>query len=59
MTWRKVVVEKVLEKAVTQSLEAYIERRLVTVTELVALCSILEVCNRETDYEGGWRRREP
>ena len=27
--------------------------------EWVALCPILEVCDRETGYEGGGRRREP
>ena len=27
--------------------------------KLLALCPILEVCNRETDYEGGGTIREP
>ena len=37
----------------------YIDKRQATVAEWVALRPILGVCDRETDYEGGRRRREP
>ena len=50
---------KVLEKAVTQSLGTYIDSRQATVEELVSLRPILEVCNRDTGYNGGGRRRVP
>ena len=46
-------VETVLEKAGTQTLETYIERRQAIVAEWVALRPILEVCDIETGYEGG------
>ena len=49
-TWRKVTAEKVLEKAGIQSLGTYIDRRQAIVAECVALCPILEVCDRETGY---------
>ena len=58
-TWRQVAAEMVLEKAGTQSLGTYIERRQATMAEWVALRPILEVCDRETGYEGGGRLREP
>ena len=45
--------ETVLEKAVNQPLETYIERRQAIVAEWVALRPILEVCDIETGYEGG------
>ena len=45
--------EKVLEKAGTQSLGTYIDSRQVTVVTWVALRPILEVCDRDTCYEGG------
>ena len=51
--------EKVLEKAGTQSLGNYINRRQATVAEWVELRPILEVYNRDTGYEGGGRLREP
>ena len=56
-TWCQVSTEKVLEKAGHQSLRAYIDRSQATVAEWVALRPILEVCDRETGYEGGGRRR--
>ena len=46
--WRKVVSDKVLEKAGTQYLGNYIDRRQATVAEWVELRPILEVCDRET-----------
>ena len=57
-TWWQVAVEEVLEKAVTQYLGSYIDRRQATVAEWVTLRLILEVYNRETGYEGGGRRWE-
>ena len=58
-TWRQVASEKVLKNTGTQSLGEYIDRIQATVVELVVLRTILEVCNRETGYEGGGRRRDP
>ena len=58
-TWRQVASYKVLKKSGTQSLRAYIDRRQATVAGWVALCPILEVCDREMGYEGGGRCREP
>ena len=52
------VAETVLEKAGTQTLVTYIERRLSVVVELVSLCLILEVWDIETYYEGGGRLRD-
>ena len=57
-TWRQVAAENVLKKTGIQSLGAYIDRRQKTVAKWVALRPILEVCNRETGYEGRGRRRE-
>ena len=51
--------EKVLEKSGTLSLGTYIERRQAIVAEGVASRPILEVCDRDTGYEGGGRRQEP
>ena len=50
---------KVLEKAGTHSLGTYIDRRQAPVAEWCALRPILKVCDRDTGYEGGGRRREP
>ena len=58
-TCRKVAEYKFLEKAGTQYLGTYIDRRHATVAEWVALRPILEVCDIETGYKGGVRRREP
>ena len=58
-TWRQVEEDKVFKKTGTQSLGNYIYRRQTTVAEWVTLRPILEVCDRETGYEGGGRRREP
>ena len=51
--------ETVLEKSVTQPLGNYIDRMQVTVAEWLALRPISEVCDKETGYERGGRRREP
>ena len=40
-TWRQVAAEKVLDKAGTQSLGNYFDRRQATVAEWVASCPIL------------------
>ena len=47
--------ENILKKTGIQSLGAYIDRRQATVAKWVTLRPILEVCNRETGYEGGGR----
>ena len=58
-TWRQVASEKVPEKSRTQYLGTYIDRRQATVVEWVALRPILDVCDRETGYEGGGSRQVP
>ena len=58
-TCKSVAEEKVLKEAVTQSLRAYIDRRQATVAEWVALQPILEVFDKDADYEGCWRRLGP
>ena len=58
-TWRQVSAEIFLEKAGTQPLGTYIYRRQATVAEWGSLRPILEVCDRETGYEGEGRCREP
>ena len=57
-TWRQVKAYNFLEKLVTQPLGTYIDRRQATVAKWVALLPILEVCERETDYKEGGRRRD-
>ena len=52
-TWRCVEVEKFLKKEVTQSIGAYIDKRQAAVVEWVHLRPILEVCDKETDLQGG------
>ena len=52
-TWRSAAAESVLKDAGTHILRAYIDKQQVTVVEWVLLRLILEVCNRETGYEGG------
>ena len=54
-----VAVDKALKKVGTQPLGAYIYRQQATVAEWVVLCPILEVCDKDTCYEVGGRRREP
>ena len=53
--WRSEAAEKVLREAVNHSLGAYIDKQKATVVEWVALRLILEVCNKDTGYEGGGR----
>ena len=57
-TWRQVTAEKVLEKAGTQYLGTYVDRRQATVVEWVAPRPILKVCDNDTYYKGGGRRCE-
>ena len=57
--WRSEAAEKVLKEAVTQSLRLYIEKWQANLAEWVALRKILEICDKETGYEGGGGRREP
>ena len=56
-TWRQAAAEKVLDKAGTQYVGTYIDRRQATVAEWVASLPILELCERETGYKGGGARR--
>ena len=58
-TWRMVSADKFLENAGNQYLGTYIDRSQATVVEWAALRHILEVCDRETGYEGGGRRQDP
>ena len=51
-TWRQVATEMVLDKAGTQPLGNYIERRQATMAEWVPLRPILEVFDIEICYEG-------
>ena len=52
-TWQQVAANIFLEKAGTQPLGTYIYRKQAIVMEWVAFCPILEVCDRETGYDGG------
>ena len=45
-TWISEAAEKVLKEAGTQSSRAYIDKRKLIVVELVALRTILEVCDK-------------
>ena len=58
-TLMQVSADKVLEKTGTQSLRAYIDMSQTAVAKWVVLRPILEVCDRETSYKGGGRRRYP
>ena len=58
-TQRSKSADKVLKESGTQTLGAYIDKRQATVAEWVTLRPILEICDRETGYEGGGRRRKP
>ena len=58
-TWKRAAVEIFIREAGTQTLGTYIDRLQATVAEWVALRSIYEVCEWETDYEGRGRHREP
>ena len=49
----------VLKEAGTQTLGTYIDKRQEAVAEWVMLRPMLEVCDRETRYEGGGRCRDP
>ena len=57
--WRQVSADTAPEKAGTQPLGTYIDRRQATVAEWVVLHPILEFCERETGYKVGERLREP
>ena len=58
-TWQSTIAEKFIKEAVIQSLGKYIDKRQKIVAEWVLLRPILEVCNKETGYEGGGRRWDP
>ena len=42
----------------TETLGTYTDKQQETVVYWVALRPIIDICNRETGYEGGGRRRE-
>ena len=58
-TWRNAAAASVNKEVATQTLGAYIDNRQAKVEDWTALSPILEVCDKETGYEGGGRRREP
>ena len=49
---------RVLKEAGIQTLGAYIEKRQAAVAEWVDLRLVLEICDKETGYEGGGGRRK-
>ena len=51
-TWTNEGPDRVLKAAGTHPLMEYIDKRQVTVAELVALCPIFEICEKETGYAG-------
>ena len=55
-TKRQVAADTVLDKAGNQPLRTYIVSRQATKGEWMALCHILEVCDREKNYKGVGRR---
>ena len=57
-TWISTKAASVLKETRTQTLGAYIDKRQATVVGWVVLRLILNICNRETGYEGGGRRRD-
>ena len=57
-TWRGASSSRVLKDAGNQTLGTYIDKRQATVVYWVVLRLILNICNRETGYEGGGRRRD-
>ena len=57
--WRIKALAKALKEARTQTLGAYIDKRQEMVAEWVTLRPILNICDRETGYVGGGRRRDP
>ena len=64
-TWETTASEDVLRTTGKKSVTEYIGCRQATVANWVALCPLLEVCARETDYKGGrgrkkisWRRQQ-
>ena len=50
-SWRKATAKKVLQRADTQPLQTYVDRRQATVSEWVALRPIFDICVRDTGYE--------
>ena len=58
-TCRSAAAARVLKKAGTQTLGTYIYKRQATVEYWLESRPIIEVCDRETGYKRGVRRREP
>ena len=57
-TWRNEGDDRVIQEAGTKHLREYINRRQATVVKWVELQPILEVCTKETGYEGWGRLSE-
>ena len=51
-TWRNAAAESVLKEEGMHTLGEYIDNHQATVAQWVVLRPIIEVCNRETVYEG-------
>ena len=51
--WRSAAAARVIKEAVIQTLGTYIYKWQATVVDWVVLRPILDICNREMDYEGG------
>ena len=56
-TWKKELMERVLQETWTKPFRGYIKRRQATVAEWVALRPIFEVFVKETGFEGRGRAR--
>ena len=54
-TCRSEAAAKVIKEARTHTLGAHIDKRQATLVDYVALRPILEICDRDTVYEGGGR----
>ena len=58
-SWRKATANKVLQRAGTQPIRTYLDRRQATVAEWVALRHTFNVYARETSYKGGGKLQDP
>ena len=57
--WISVAVDSVPKETRAQTLGMFIDKQYETVAEWVTLRPIIEVRNKDMDYKGGGRRREP
>ena len=58
-TWRKEMLDSVLQAEGKKSLRDYINKRQAAVADWVDLCPIFEVCAKETGYKGWGRLKDP